>query len=569
MRTPFGYLYKNFRNRIIAALFCSFFALVLFVLVAGRGSMNVFLAPESDYYQNDGWFYQNRYGHRFPVGTLPVKIPAPNGEATLYHELNPSVSCNSYLCFFSEHQNITVSVNGSVIYRFNARATPRWLITYRALYHIVRLPSDIAEGALLAIESTALVREYAGEFNPVLIGSRVSILKALVGERWSYFVLGITMIVTALFLLGTGVLFMRGTKDFTMLHLAFLTLCIGLWQLEESRLLQLFFGYLPLHWALLYATQLFMPLLTFLFLTSINENRMDVVTEINFWAIVVVLLVQLGLQITGIAALTSTIFLSYALYVFMCVHSLVLISHRPWLKRSPLRYLFYVTMACSVGIFCFTFVSFLLGTFSGLVLSIGLAFAFISMILLTYHKELQFFQQASQAEVYKELAFVDVATGAKSKTAWFSFVDSFGAQSPQGEYALILFDMNNLKTLNDDWGHVVGDRVIKAFAYCLMEAVGEKGSVYRIGGDEFICLCYQQPREKVATIISEFDKIVECQKDSDHPFSAAYGFTFFTPHLPRDFQSAIDAADEKMYEKKQRMKGRCSREQHVAKLEPL
>ena len=388
----------------------------------------------------------------------------------------------------------------------------------------------------------------------MFLGALPSISQTIVLQRWGRFVFGIAMLVASFFLLGTGMLFMRGTKDYTLMNLAWLTLCLGSWQLEDSRVLQLFIGFQPLHWCLEYMTQLFLPFLSYLFLRSISEKKDDRIFNGFFCAITLVVALQLLLQVTSLAPLTRTIFLSHVLYVFMCGYSIVMIGRQQWIRQSKLKYLFLVSMLYSIGIFGFTFFSLLNDQFYSGAMSVGLAITFLTMKLLAYHKELRFFQQVSQAETYKELAFIDLATGTHNKTAWFTFMDDFNEKSPQGEYALILFDMNNLKKLNDECGHVVGDRVIKAFAYCLMEAVGKKGIVYRIGGDEFVCVCYNIPREDVMTILFHFEKSVECQKDSAHPFSAAYGYDFFTPRTTADFQKAFDRADEKMYEHKQKMK---------------
>jgi len=101
---------------------------------------------------------------------------------------------------------------------------------------------------------------------------------------------------------------------------------------------------------------------------------------------------------------------------------------------------------------------------------------------------------------------------------------------------------------------LTGDKVIKSFCDALVKVVGDNGSVYRIGGDEFVCLCYNQYRETIMTILYQFDKEVENQEDSEHKFSAAYGFEYFTPRSSADFYKALVRADERMYEKKVEMK---------------
>jgi len=56
------------------------------------------------------------------------------------------------------------------------------------------------------------------------------------------------------------------------------------------------------------------------------------------------------------------------------------------------------------------------------------------------------------------------------------------------DLALISADLNGLKTVNDNLGHIAGDELIKGAADCLLAAVGAAGKVYRVGGDEFMAI---------------------------------------------------------------------------------
>ena len=187
-------------------------------------------------------------------------------------------------------------------------------------------------------------------------------------------------------------------------------------------------------------------------------------------------------------------------------------------------------------------------------MSFGLSFTFISLILIAYQKKLSLFEAVSKADTYKKLAFIDIATGVNNKTAWYTLVENFGEASPQGEYCLIVFDMNNLKKLNDTYGHLTGDKVIKAFCDCLVKVVDGNGDIYRIGGDEFVCVCYNMYRESIMTMLHDFDMAVENQEEAEHKFTAAYGYEFFTPHTAADFAAALTRADERMYQNKVSMK---------------
>ena len=52
--------------------------------------------------------------------------------------------------------------------------------------------------------------------------------------------------------------------------------------------------------------------------------------------------------------------------------------------------------------------------------------------------------------------------------------------------ACIMFDLNNLKTVNDTMGHQKGDEMIKRVADVMSASLGKYGQCYRVGGDEFV-----------------------------------------------------------------------------------
>lgn len=57
---------------------------------------------------------------------------------------------------------------------------------------------------------------------------------------------------------------------------------------------------------------------------------------------------------------------------------------------------------------------------------------------------------------------------------------------------MALFDLNNLKLINDSLGHLAGDQMIRSFARLLKESMPKNAKLYRYGGDEFARLCAQR-----------------------------------------------------------------------------
>ena len=112
--------------------------------------------------------------------------------------------------------------------------------------------------------------------------------------------------------------------------------------------------------------------------------------------------------------------------------------------------------------------------------------------------------------------------------------------------AIISIDMNNLKELNDNHGHLAGDEALRSISNILKKYCGAHGKAYRIGGDEFEII-YSQATEE------EIKKNIENMKEelSKTAYSCAFGYAM------REAESIYDTiarADERMYEDKKNIK---------------
>jgi diguanylate cyclase (GGDEF)-like protein len=98
--------------------------------------------------------------------------------------------------------------------------------------------------------------------------------------------------------------------------------------------------------------------------------------------------------------------------------------------------------------------------------------------------------EKAQWEQLRRLAEHDALTGLANRARFHAdFLDlSAGCDTLAAVGALVLFDLNNLKTVNDRLGHAAGDRYISSFGERLTAAFPQALLVTRIGGDEFAVL---------------------------------------------------------------------------------
>jgi diguanylate cyclase (GGDEF)-like protein len=116
---------------------------------------------------------------------------------------------------------------------------------------------------------------------------------------------------------------------------------------------------------------------------------------------------------------------------------------------------------------------------------------------------------------HRRLAFTDVLTGLPNRAKFNVAMDEM---SP-GDWALLLVDVDNLKVVNDTFGHAAGDDLIAAVAQGLLNIVSPR-SVYRLGGDEFAILLD-------LTSVTEAEKIAADFARKIHQPTLCAGHTVF------------------------------------------
>lgn len=124
--------------------------------------------------------------------------------------------------------------------------------------------------------------------------------------------------------------------------------------------------------------------------------------------------------------------------------------------------------------------------------------------------------------------------------------------------ALIMIDLDDFKGINDTYGHIVGDEILKEFANTLNALTRENDIVCRLGGDEFVVflkdIAYQSVvSEKVEQMIITLEKRISLPEDKEH-IRVSAGVAL-APIDGRSFNQLYQNADCALYYVKQNGKG--------------
>ncbi|MFD2881372.1 GGDEF domain-containing protein [Paenibacillus rhizoplanae] len=105
-------------------------------------------------------------------------------------------------------------------------------------------------------------------------------------------------------------------------------------------------------------------------------------------------------------------------------------------------------------------------------------------------------------------------------------IEHYGNTSEQ--VVVVVIDLNQLKTINDCFGHTAGDEAILDCANVIKQSFKGIGSPFRIGGDEFCVLCKDIPAAEVDRALNELDHAAkDINSNRVFPIVLAYGYSVF------------------------------------------
>ena len=138
---------------------------------------------------------------------------------------------------------------------------------------------------------------------------------------------------------------------------------------------------------------------------------------------------------------------------------------------------------------------------------------------------------------------IDPLTGLLNRQSYYQVMNS----SFERVKAVISVDMNELKYLNDEYGHAAGDEALVTIADVLVKNSGKSASIYRIGGDEFIIYYTDVKEDEINENIKRMRYALNLTL-----YSCAFGYAMRTEGI--DVEECVRRADKMMYEDKSRMK---------------
>lgn len=164
-------------------------------------------------------------------------------------------------------------------------------------------------------------------------------------------------------------------------------------------------------------------------------------------------------------------------------------------------------------------------------------------------------RERKRGEELRRLALLDELTGLNNRRGFMLLADHQMnvAKRDKKPLALLFIDLNNLKTINDSFGHKEGDRAIMDAAAILKETFRESDIVARVGGDEYCVLMTADNELDVDTPVGRLNTNVElhnAQGIRPYKVSLSVGKANYDPHDPVPIEDLMRQADVLMYQAK-------------------
>ena len=161
-----------------------------------------------------------------------------------------------------------------------------------------------------------------------------------------------------------------------------------------------------------------------------------------------------------------------------------------------------------------------------------------------------------QEAYYLTPAARDAGTGLLNKRAWTEYtIEQLNWKDGQVRW-LVIIDIDDFKHINDTYGHIFGDQVIRRVAEIMQELVGQRGVIGRFGGDEYVIVLEKvETRDQLKTLLKTIAKELALAFDPKTRVTASIGVSEY-PVDGNEYEELMRKADKALYLAKEKGKNR-------------
>lgn len=562
---------KNRIYHIAYVIMIAFFGVMLVgVAVTNRGKSPAELLSKGNIAFDEGWYLKD--GSAADVSHLnKISSVTPYQEQSIYHRLPNDLKEGLSLCFRTKNIDYQVYVDGELRYEPMRRESNVYNKSLGNRWNYVPLYSSDA-GKIVEVR-----------FHTVYEGGRACIdhlcMGYAAGAIVSTFTNKVVAFSTCLLILFVGLLLivadipanLQMHKNHELLYLGLFAIGIAVWCLAETSMLQFYTDDSRFVQLMSCCSLIMIPIPLVLYLDAAFGFKRMVVVPVVCGLSVAEFVICTILHFTGVMDYHETLTFSSVMMgisASLLLYSILKNAFREGKNKGKNIYKVLRTIGfMGLG---FAAVIDILRYYRGssndnaMFVRIGLLIFILCYGSSSLEKMINAVKLGVQLEFVSQLAYQDGLTGIGNRTAFQERLEELEQEKKQlPGIAIIMFDVNDLKLINDNQGHQKGDQLLMCSAEIIRTAAESvKGICYRIGGDEFACII---SGEDVADRCEE--AIVCFKKGMDdynsvkgQPFriSIASGYAVYDKFQENEMLTDVyQQADDRMYENKKQIKANC------------
>ncbi len=401
----------------------------------------------------------------------------------------------------------------------------------------------------------------------ILIGTKNQIRKHYFYKDLYKMMAAVALFITALFISIVGLFFIKIGQTSRNLFIAVLfAIIMSLYVFFGTDITLYYLQDFILPYFIDYTCLMIIPIPIYLLCLNIfYENDYYDWRAKSFEFVVAILLINFIIQwVVTLAGISEFILMenvTLLLLGFSSFYSVIVLATIDKNRIEAKRYLVFSALPLAI-IIIFSIINYY-HYGEGPTVSIIIIFAVYFIIMhfaLALKKYVYEYNLAIEDDFYSQLAFYDSLTELPNRHAFESDIQQIASNTVTfSNVYLIMLDMNNLKVINDNYGHNYGDAYLKAAGEILRktEKLNRDIKAYRHGGDEFMILAYDREKTEIDNIVDQINrlssqiKISECEYVLDF----AIGYSACLDQNTFDAFVIINEADKQMYVSKTAKKG--------------
>ncbi|AFA49998.1 GGDEF domain-containing protein [Acetobacterium woodii] len=548
----------NKRNKRIILVLMSLFVFAVVLLANVNKGEDLSIVQKNMFVFLNNWTISD--GNDVIKATqLPVEIDVSPGTDYQATTVLPDVDSQmNYLLLRSSMQDMTVYLDDVEVHRYEEPQKEALGIKkpVASTWMMFKLPPDF-QGKTLKIVIKSDVAIFSGTINQVRLGESAALIEGIFKHALSGFLVFLFLFVIGL-VLSLFALFTKSTKDNRFLYLGLLAIATSIWILSEARIMQFFTGNRYIIGSISY---LMVPLMGIFFSLYFKETILSN-DRYKRWVQVVAVIYLLGLmttmllQIEGISPFIESMKITFGVIFLNIMIFLVIIilEIKKQKNQNAKKFLKYLSVLC-ISIL-FEGIVFFNGYFdyTSFFLRIGILAFFGLLLLDSYHYVKKGFESQRERDIFEKLAYKDFLTGANNRAAFERDLDNL-MNKTERSFILALLDLNELKYINDHYGHGSGDEAIKNLYTIMNEAFINIGRCYRIGGDEFAILIDNTDDDLVNSSVQQVrNQLKREESRHEYPLDVAIGMELYDQKIWSNKTKFYHHVDQKMYEDKMKRK---------------